>query len=406
MRISTQQLFDRGLQQIQDVTAQQQKTQLQLATGKKVLTPADDPVASTRILELNQELVLNNQFQRNIELVDGSLKYQDNTLGGINDVVQRIRELTVSAGNGTFSAEDLNSIAAEIDERLDQLAGLLNSKDASGGFMFAGYQGNTQPFQLNTSGAYEYEADEGKRFVQIDASVSIVSTSNGKDIFQDVASVKNTFFTVANASNQANPPAQITVGQVIDQDLYDAFYPEDLTIVFNSATDFNVTETSTGRTILANAPYQSNQAIVVNGVQFEIAGSPIAGDSFTVESTQKQGLLTTVEKFVYGLQNFDDSDVGRDSFNDLLATTIANLDNAETSILEARGQIGARLNAIETTDEQLKDVEILTQEILTGLESVDYAEAVSLLSVQQFTLQAAYSSYAQITSISLFDRLG
>ena len=96
MRISTQQIFERGLQQIQDVTQQQQKTQLQLSTGKKVLTPADDPVASTRILELNQELVLNQQYQRNIELADGRLKLQDSTLAGIDKVVQRIRELAVS----------------------------------------------------------------------------------------------------------------------------------------------------------------------------------------------------------------------------------------------------------------------------------------------------------------------
>jgi flagellar hook-associated protein 3 FlgL len=81
------------------------------------------------------------------------------------------------------------------------------------------------------------------------------------------------------------------------------------------------------------------------------------------------------------------------------------LDSAETSILAARGQIGARLNTIETTTEQLKDVEVLTKEFLSGLESVDYAEAVSLLSMQQFTLEAAYSSYAQVTSLSLFDRL-
>ncbi|MFT6266250.1 MAG: flagellar hook-associated protein 3 FlgL, partial [Oleiphilaceae bacterium] len=72
---------------------------------------------------------------------------------------------------------------------------------------------------------------------------------------------------------------------------------------------------------------------------------------------------------------------------------------------EVRSQIGARLNTIETTKEQLLDVEILTKEILTNIEAVDYAEAVSLLSIQQTTLEAAYSSYSQVTSLSLFDRL-
>ena len=91
MRISTQQLFNRGLESIQDVTAQQQKTQLQLSTGKKILTPADDPVASTRILELNQELEINSQFQRNVELAEGHLNLQDDLLGGITTVVLNLR---------------------------------------------------------------------------------------------------------------------------------------------------------------------------------------------------------------------------------------------------------------------------------------------------------------------------
>ena len=178
-----------------------------------------------------------------------------------------------------------------------------------------------------------------------------------------------------------------------------------MTIEFTSPTTFNITESSTGRPILTNATYAPNQPIIANGVQFEIAGNPSTGDSFFVESTPKQGLLTTVEKFIYGLENFTTTSAGRESFDQMLASTLSNLDNAETSILEARSQIGARLNTIETTEEQLKDVEILTQEILNNLEAVDYAETVSLLSLQQFTLEAAYSSYSRITSLSLFDRL-
>jgi flagellar hook-associated protein 3 FlgL len=405
MRISTQQLFNRGLEQIQDVTAQQQKTQLQLSTGKKVLTPADDPVASTRILELNQELAINEQFQRNIELVDGRLKLQDDLLGSVSSVVQRIRELSVSAGNGILSKDDLNSIAAEVEERLDQLAGLLNTQDASGEHVFSGFQGGTEPFQKNISGAYTYEGDEGRRFVQVESSVSIASTENGKQIFQDIEVNEKTFYTISNPINQSVPAAQITTGQVIDQDLYNEFYPEDLIVTFNTPSDYSITESSTGKVLLANQPYVSNEPILVSGVQFEISGAPVIGDSFFVQSSEKQGVLTTVEKFIYGLKNFNSTTAGREAFANVIDSALSNLDSAETSILEARSQIGARQNTIETTAEQLTDVEILTKEILTKLEAVDYAEAISLLSIQQFTLEAAYSSYSQVTSLSLFDRL-
>lgn len=405
MRISTQQLFNRGLESIQDVTAQQQKTQLQLSTGKKILSPADDPVASTRILELNQELEINKQFQRNVELAEGHLNLQDDLLGGINTVVQRVRELMITAGNGALGKSDLSAISAEVKERLDQLAGLLNSQDASGEFLFSGFQGGTQPFQKNISGAYVYEGDEGKRFVQVEPNVTIATTQNGKQIFQDIPVDKNTFYTEASPRNQAVPPASITSGKVIDQELYDAFYPSDMVVTFNSANQYSITDKSTGRALLSNQTYAPNDAISINGVQFEITGSPVAGDAFFVESSSKQGLLTTVEKFIYTLDSFDPSVEGRAVFDANLASSISNLDNAETSLLESRSQIGARLNTIETTAEQLKDVEVLTKEILSKLESIDYAETVSLLSIQQFTLEAAYSSYSRITSLTLFDRL-
>lgn len=405
MRISTIQIYNRGISAIQDVTQQQQKTQEQLATGKRVLTPADDPVASTRILELNQELSINKQFQRNIELAEGRLALQDDRFGGINEVVQRIRELAITSGNGSLAKDDLNSIGAEVEERLEQLAGLLNSRDASGEYVFSGYQGGTQPFQKSDSGSYEYKGDQGLRFVQVETGVRIATTANGQDVFEDVDAYQNSFFTASSPSNTAVPPGTITVGQVIDQEAYDAFYPEDLVIQFNSPTDFDIREKSTGVVVQTGVNYIANSPIAVNGVQFEIRGAPATGDSFYVESTEKQGLLRTVEKFVYGLRNYASSPEGRTTFEALLENTIANLDGAETSILEARAQVGARLNTLETGAEQLKDSEILTQEVLTTLEAVDYAATVSLLSIQQFSLEAAYSSFSKITSLSLFDRL-
>lgn len=406
MRISTIQIFERGISSIQDVTAQQQKTQEQLATGKRVLSPADDPVASTRILELNQEVAVNDQFQRNAELAEGRLALQDDRLGGIGEVIERLRTLAVSSGNGSLTKEDLGSIAAEVEQRLDQLAGLLNARDASGEYVFSGFQGGTQPFQKNDSGSYRYQGDEGVRFVQIDSSVRIQSTLNGQELFEDTPAYTKTFFPQVGAANQSDPPATITVGQVVDQELYDAFYPEDMVVEFTSATTFDIKVKSSGLVLQSNVTYTPNGPIVAQGTQFEIRGAPVTGDTFSIESSEKQGLLRTVEKFVYGLRNYLPTADGRDSFELLLESTIANLDSSSTSVLDARGQLGARLNTLETGLEQLKDAKILTQEALSLLESVDYAEAISLLSLQQFSLDAAYSSFNRITSLSLFDRIG
>ena len=92
----------------------------------------------------------------------------------------------ITAGNGALGKSDISAISAEVKERLDQLAGLLNSQDASGEFLFSGFQGGTQPFQKNISGSFVYQGDQGKRFVQVEPNVTIATTQNGKEIFQNI----------------------------------------------------------------------------------------------------------------------------------------------------------------------------------------------------------------------------
>ncbi len=412
MRISTELLFSRGIDSINDINTQLQKTQLQISTGKKVLTPADDPVASSRISELNQDLNLTAKFQNNIDQVENNLKFEDSLLSGVNDVIQRVRELSINAGNGTLSKEDIGFISSEIKQRLGQLAGMLNTRGGGGEYIFGGFQGSSAPFALDNSGSYKYQGDEGRRFVQIESSVNIASTENGQAIFEDIKSAKNTFFTEANPNNQAVPAALVTSGQVIDQAAYDAFYPEDLTLTFNPITavvpnqaNFTITESSTGKVIANNVRHVDNQPVQAKGIQFEVVGNPVPGDKFFVKSSEKQGLLTTVEKMIYTLDHFVPTKAGREVLKTNLTDNLTNLDNAETSILETRSQIGARLNTLDTTRQQHADVDVLTKAILSKLQDVDYADAISQLSLQQFSLSAAYSSYSKITQLNLFDRL-
>ena len=412
MRISTQQLFSRGLDNMQDVSTQLQKTQLQISSGRRVLTPADDPVASTRILQINQELALVQQYQSNINLAENRLNLEDGLLSNVSEIIQRLRELAIQSGDGSQNADDKEFIAKEIDQRLEQLVGILNSKDPSGEFVFGGFQGKNEPFQQNAAGAYVYQGDEGQRRVQIDAAVTVASNDNGKEIFVNVDSANNTFYTQAGIRNTSVPPAVITQGQMVDQDAYDEFYPEDMVIVFNPESDvvpsrpnYTIKQKSDGRPITSNQLYTTGQPISVNGVQFEIVGAPQPGDTFFVQSSKKQGLLTTVERLAEGLHSYQDTPTGRQVLTDLIDTTLANLTNAETKLLEKRSELGARLNTIENTSELQGDVEVLTKEVLSELQDVDFAEAVSQLSLQNLILQAAQQSYTQVTNLSLFDRL-
>ena len=414
MRLSTLQVFHTGVQSMQRIDESMRKTQENVASGKKFNTPADDPVASTRILQLNQDIAVREQYQKNITTATNRLSLEESILSGVSDTLQRVRELTLQTGDGSLSASDRRFLATEISVRLDEVLGMLNSRDTNGEYIFSGFKGDTIPFVNGGDIGFQFQGDEGKRMLQIASSTFIQEKDSGKPIFVEVEAASNTFFTSASPRNTAVPPARITVGQVVDQEAFDQFYPEDAYIEFQPIEDvsppvsnFTVRRRSDDRVLggLLNRPYVEGQDIEFNGVAVKIKGSPDPGDSFEVVSSNKQSVLTTLVRLVDGVESADDTSVGQQQIADLLDMTLQNLDNAENNILEARSRIGGRLNTVESIQALHADVDGASRTVLSQLQDLDFAEAISRLSLESFILEAAQKSFARISSISLFSRL-
>ena len=409
MRISTSQVFNQGLQELQRINTDQARTQKQVATGKKILNPSDDPVASTRITQLKQQLAQGDQFVRNAELSKTRLERQDGVLSGFTESLARARELTIRAGDGALSKTDRESVATELRQVLDQMVSLANTRDAQGEYIFGGFRGEEAPFQKDISGNIEYRGDEGQRSVEIDNDVFVPVNDNGKQTFGAIPSDRPTFSTSANPRNEADPPARISTGVVTDRETFEEFYPDDLVVRFEKDgagnTTYSVSNRDTGRVLVEDEPYTSGSPIQVEGVRFEVSGNPADGDSFFVETSQTQSVFGTMEKLIAGLETHPDNEAGRTALKDTVDQALANIDNAETRVLEVQSGVGTRLNTVESTVEFLKDSELLSRETLSDLEDLDYAEAISRLTQQNFVLQAAQQSFAQISRLSLFDSL-
>lgn len=414
MRISTIQTFNRGIADIQRVSNAGNKTQEQISTGRRVLRPSDDPVAATRILQLNQEIAAREQYQRNITSVTNRLSLEDSVLSGIGELLQRVREIAVQLGSGSLSKQDRGFLAEEVNVQQEELLGLLNTKDSNGEFIFAGYRGSTQPFVDSGGGGFKYQGDEGERLVQIGATTFVASRDSGKPLFEEIPSDARNFVTSINPRNTAVPPASITVGSVIDQEAYDQFFPEDAYIEFEPANaieppglNYTVRRASDNRVIegLQNERFVSGNQINFEGISMRITGTPDPGDSFIIESSSQQGVLTTLSRMVDGFRRFDDTPEGRAQVTSLVDSSINNLDNAQTSILEGQSKVGARLNTLQSTQSLHEQVDLVSQDVLSQLQDVDFAEAVSRLSLETFVLEAAQQSFARIANLSLFNSL-
>ncbi len=262
------------------------KTQEQLSTGQRVNRPSDDPVAATKIMSLSSELATITQYQKNIDIANNNLVLEESILQSVNNLVLRMQELAIQAGNtATLTETEYDSLASEVDSRLDELVNLLNSQNANGDFIFAGYKSQSEPFTGSADTGFRYNGDDGQQFIKVANNTSVASSDSGKDIFLDIASDNNTVRTYASPANTSNPPVNISVGRVVNQETYDDFYPEDIIVTFNAdnnvvppGKNFTATERSTGRTLIENEPYSPGNEIVVEGVSFRVSGTPVSGD--------------------------------------------------------------------------------------------------------------------------------
>ena len=402
IRISSQQIFSGGINRLQDLNSSLNQTQEQISTGKRVNKPSDDPVAAARILNLDQELSRIETYQRNAGLAENRLQQEESALAGSVDVIQRIRELTVQAGNGSLSPNDRKSISSEMKERIGQLANIANTRDASGEYIFSGFQGSTAAFGKDASGSWVYQGDEGQRVLEIDDGVTVPISDHGKGIY---SSIPAAVFAEGDPGNAA--AARIDGIEVVDDGGLSAVSPDDITITVDTvAGTVSAVNSRTGDPLTVTpTAYTSGESFEVAGVQATITDAG-DGDEFTLRAGEKQSVFATIENLIDGLDNIDKSSpAGQAAYDDLIAASLQNLDNAQESIVQKQTEIGGRLNAVDSTKSFLEDSSVYSEDIRSQLRDVDYAEAISNLSFQSFVLQAAQQSFAQVSQLSLFDRL-
>jgi len=412
MRIATLQTFNLGLNAILDNQEAVNRTQQQVSSGRRVLTPADDPIASTKILQLQQDLAQRDQYDRNMTAAENRLNLEEATLSSVTDALTRIQELTVNAGSGTLTIADRQAISAEIGQLEDHLAALFNTKDPNGEYIFAGFKGAAPPFQEQANGRYEYQGDEGQRYLSIGDTTRVATGDNGKKLFVDVRAAKDTFTTAVNPLNTGT--TQVNAGFVVDEEAYAEFYPDDVVITFNPESalsppgaNFTVRRASDGRVMegMFEMPYREGAELTVAGISLKINGIPEPGDEVLAKSTPKQSITDTVFRLRQGLDTLQDNPVDSATLEILIEDTLNNLSNAQTSVSEVRSQLGARLNVVDNARSLSEDVRLVSQEVLSELADVDFAEAVSRLSLQSFLLEAAQQSYTTISRLSLFNKL-
>lgn len=415
MRISTIQAFNSGVQGLQRNYANVTRTQEQISTGNRILTPADDPVASVRLLQLEQQKNVLDQYNSNLVAADNSLTQEEVTLNSVNTVLQRVRELAASAGNGVLSPEDRKSIAAELGEREEELYSLMNTRNARGEYLFSGFQGKTQAFARDADGNYTYQGDEGQRKLQVASSLEVAISDNGKRLFENITNAGR----VDSALDiTAAPGSTLTASAplVIDEVPFSGnppFPAAGVEVVFGNpdASSYEIFEIGAAAPapVLGSGKMDSNpdtaDQLSFRGVTMQLGGTAVGGETIQITSDparQKQGVLDTIANL---RKTLEDPTSTSGQIRDAIAENLTNMDNAMVNVDSVRGEIGARLNVIDTALTDNEDVALVNQGVQADLRELDYPEALSRLSFQTIILEASQQSYVKIAQLNLFNKI-
>jgi flagellar hook-associated protein 3 FlgL len=330
MRVSNTTLFNNGVNLSKEHQAAIEKLQQQVSTGLRVLKPSDDPAASRQIINIQNTMASNLQFQQNIDKALSDVEYEESVLNDVNSVIQRAKELAIQASNSALSSTDRGLLVTELNSLRDQLMDFSNTRDSQNNYLFAGHALSTKPVQL-ISGIYTYSGDEGVRQLNISQNVTVPLNHTAKSVFFDVDSAKiDSSSTLGRYITTTTAPALATSGTL------SALNTNELTInqiAIAAATSDGVSSTDASASALAvanaiNATRSQHGVTALANANTVNAGTLTTGTlvsgNLSINGTAITGVASSVDALVVLVNNaFTDASVVASNSGGSLVLTAA-----------------------------------------------------------------------------------
>lgn len=201
MRISTNWSQQLGVIAMTDQHSKLTRIQEELSTGLKVIRPSDDPIGSVRMADLQVSITKTEQYDRNINMAKPRLEAEETAIQGAEDIIMRAQDLTLQALNATMTTSDRLAIKFEVDELLQELVGLANTRDSNGEYIFSGDLSDNPAYTYNSvTHEYDYSGGFDQRKLQIATDRKIPDGDIGFNVFSNIDSVSQEVKATVNGA--------------------------------------------------------------------------------------------------------------------------------------------------------------------------------------------------------------
>ncbi len=371
------------------------KSQEQIASGKRVNRPSDDPAVAGQLLGIEEASDQLEQFNRNSIAAESRLAMEETSIAAVSDTLMRLRELALTANSGPVDDATRSAIAAELVQRTDELYDIANSRDANGDYLFSGSNSNIQPFHRQVPVQYAGSDDSNRLPIGLGRQIQL--GDSGADVFQRVRNGNGTFQTSLSLSNTGT--AIISEGGVTD---LSALSNANYEIRFTSPTTFDITNTDTAVVIQSGSSYESGNAIEFEGLSINITGSVNSGDAYVIRPSENQDIFSMVNDFTLAMKNTPVSATDKAKQQQDVNTILGNFDQALSHLNNKRSLVGARLNTLDSAKNENEAVNLQLNRTQAELEDADITETIIQLQTNINSLETLQKTFTRIENMSLF----
>ena len=249
MRVTQQMLNQNSIRNMSQNLSRFEKINNQVASGKLLHRPSDDPNGVSKAMNLKSTLSANTQFERNTNEAKLWMNETGQNIDSMVDAMQRVRELAVQGNNGTYSELDQTAMAAEIEELTERMRQLANAK-VNGKSLFNGQKTGELPFPEKGNFAVDSTDLIAKTFI-IGEGIKIQSSVLPDELFGTATDDNNIFKTLQSIS------INLKAGNSIDLDKIDAGIDRLLTVGAENGVRQNRVEAVENRLLDSNLELKS-----------------------------------------------------------------------------------------------------------------------------------------------------
>ena len=370
-----------------------QHNQDQMASGKRVLTAGDDPLASINIQNFKQYKVQIEQYLEAITLARNRQNLAETAISQAETLIDNAKNTGLKMVNGALSSSDRQAYQQALKALLGQFLDLANTKDESGNFIFSGTQLNTQPFFRDGAGNVSYVGDDFHRTAQIAPAVEVQTSDPGNKVFMQM---KNPFGDYepkyALAEKSSLLLSQATNSDKADNARYRVRFSTD-TLGKLSYQLFQNDK------LVATDTYNPKTGIEWQSLTLRFQGDIQPSDEV---SLQLQAHFSLFNEFKRGI-DFVAKNGSKSTTAAELQQFISKLSAAFIHMSQMRSVVGNRLNTMDRQEEMHLDYQVVLSRSLSSLEDLDYSKAVIELNENMLALKSSQQAFALVKDLNLFN---